>query len=67
MTVKIKVIEPSEDIYYLQKQIESFLKDYRFRFGAGYKIHYSTSTGSGGDNQRAVSYWTLIEYNDEGN
>jgi hypothetical protein len=67
MTVKIKVIEPSEDIYYLQKQIENFLKDYQFRFGAGYKIHYSTSTSSGGDNQGAVSYSALIEYNNEGN
>jgi hypothetical protein len=67
MTVKIKVIEPSEDIYYIQKQIENFFKDYRFRFGAGYKIHYSTATASGGDNQGAVSYSALIEYNDEGN
>ena len=66
MTVKIKVIEPSKDIYYLQKQIEIFLKDYRFKFDAGYKIHYSTATASGGDNQGAVSYSALIEYNDEG-
>ena len=48
MTVRIKVIEPNEDVYYLQNQIEIFLRDYRFKFGTGYKIHYSTA--SAGDN-----------------
>ncbi|WP_148685400.1 hypothetical protein [Candidatus Nitrosocosmicus hydrocola] len=63
MTVRIKIIEPSEDIYYLQNQIEIFLKDYRFKFGTGYKIHYSTAAA--GDNLGGISYSALIEYNDE--
>jgi hypothetical protein len=65
MTVKIKIIEPSEDIYYLQNQIEIFLRDYRFKFGIGYKIHYSTAAS--GDNMGGLSYSAIIEYNDEDN
>ena len=65
MTVRIKVIEPTEDVYYLQNQIEIFLRDYRFKFGTGYKIHYSTA--SAGDNLGGISYSAIIEYNDEDN
>ncbi len=65
MTVRIKVIEPNEDVYYLQNQIEIFLRDYRFKFGTGYKIHYSTA--SAGDNLGGISYSAIIEYNDEDN
>ncbi|HKR73190.1 MAG TPA: hypothetical protein VJR94_03670 [Candidatus Nitrosocosmicus sp.] len=65
MTVKIKIIEPSEDIYYLQNQIEIFLRDHRFKFGIGYKIHYSTAAS--GDNMGGISYSAIIEFNDEGN
>ena len=64
MTVRIKIIEPSEDIYYLQNQIEIFLKDYRFKFGTGYKIHYSTAAAAG-DNLGGIRYSALIEYNHE--
>ena len=68
MTIRIKIIEPSEDIYYLQNQIEIFLRDYRFKFGAGYKIHYSTTTAAAaGDNPEGISYSAIIEYNDEDN
>ncbi|WP_415310940.1 hypothetical protein [Candidatus Nitrosocosmicus sp. FF01] len=65
MTVRIKVIEPNEDVYYLQNQIEIFLRDYRFKFGTGYKIHYSTA--SAGDNLGGINYSAIIEYNDEDN
>jgi hypothetical protein len=64
MTVRIKIIEPSEDIYYLQNQIEIFLRDYRFKFATGYKIHYSTAAAAG-DNLGGISYSAIIEYNDE--
>ena len=69
MTIRIKIIEPSEDIYYLQNQIEIFLRDYRFKFGAGYKIHYSTAAAAAaaGDNLGGISYSAIIEYNDEDN
>ena len=65
MAVRIKIIEPSEDIYYLQNQIENFLRAYRLKFGAGYRIHYSTAAT--GDNLGGISYSALIEYNDEDN
>jgi len=64
MTIRIKIIEPSEDIYYLQNQIEIFLRGSQFKFGSGYKIHYSTAAAAG-DNLGGISYSALIEYNDE--